>query len=116
MNDLNVVVISGRLTRDPVHRTTPEGEPVAVFRIVQHHGKASEHLYIDAEAAGEKAEVILNYFKKGDPILLRGRLRLGERDGHHGRHIEIDADQISFYSKARRPAEEGGVETAETAP
>lgn len=118
MSDMNVVVMSGRLTRDPVRRSTTEGTTVAAFRIVQHPGRQSEHpVYIDAETVGKTAEVVLDYFKKGDPILVRGRLRLDEQDGRHSRHIEIIADQISFYSKARREnLSMGEAEHAEVSP
>lgn len=115
MSDMNVVVIAGRLTADPERRTTPKGVPVVGIRIASNqYYQGEEHpVFVDVSAFGRTAEVVSEYFKKGDPILVRGSLRLDEwttKDGDRRSKHKIVADQISFFSKnGRRSA--GGANT-----
>lgn len=113
MADMNVVVMSGRLTRDPVRRATAKGTAVATFRIASNQFYKGEEkpVFIDVTAFDKQAEVVASYFRKGDPILVRGMLRLGEwtgKDGQrHSKH-EVWANQVSFFAKRRSGDGEDG--------
>lgn len=117
MADMNVVVMAGRLTRDPVRRATAKGRAVAAFRIASNQFYQGEErpVFIDVTAFDKQAEVVAGYFKKGDPILVRGSLRLDEwtgKDGQRRSKHEIWANQVSFFAK-RRPGDGGDGDGAE---
>ena len=77
----------GNLTRDPEIKYTPKGTAIANFgiainRVFTPEGgeKREEVTFIDLEAWGRTAEVIGEYFKKGKPIYVEGRLKLDSWD------------------------------------
>ncbi len=87
MPNLNKVMIMGNLTRDPEIKYTPKGMAIAVFgvavnRVWTNEGgeKQEEVTFIDIEMFGRKAEVVGEYFKKGKPIYVEGRLKLDQWD------------------------------------
>lgn len=72
----------GNLTRDPEMRYTPSGTAIAKIRLAVNRnwrneaGELQEEVtFIDVDAFGKQAETIGQYFKKGNPIFLEGRLR-----------------------------------------
>ena len=80
---LNRVIITGNITREPELRYTPKGTAVlkigvAINRTWKNEaGEKQEAVtFVDATAWGRTGEVIAEYFKKGDPILIEGRLDL----------------------------------------
>jgi single-strand DNA-binding protein len=83
MPNLNKVMIMGNLTRDPEIKYTPKGMAIAVFGVAVNRvwtneagEKQEEVTFIDIEMFGRKAEVVGEYFKKGKPIYVEGRLKL----------------------------------------
>ena len=84
---MNVFIGKGNLTRDPELRYTPKGTAVAGFAIAINRvwtneaGEKKEEVdFIDCTAWGRTAEVIGQYFRKGRPILVQGRLQLEQWD------------------------------------
>ena len=87
MPNLNKVMLMGNLTRDPEIKFTPKGTAIANFGIAVNRTftpeggeKREEVTFIDLEAWGRTAEVIGEYFKKGRPIYVEGRLKLDQWD------------------------------------
>jgi single-strand DNA-binding protein len=87
MPNLNKVMLMGNLTRDPEIKYTPKGMAIANFgiavnRVWSNEGgeKQEEVTFIDIEMFGRKAEVVGEYFKKGKPIYVEGRLKLDSWD------------------------------------
>lgn len=78
---LNNVTIMGRLVIDPGLKSTPNGTPVLSFTIAcERHfksgeGKGKQTDFIDIVAWKDTAEFISKYFKKGDSIIVVGRLQ-----------------------------------------
>lgn len=82
MANFNKVIIAGNLTRDPEVRYTPRGTAIARLSVALNRsyktetGETREEVsYVDVDAFGRQAEVIAQYFRKGRPILIEGRLR-----------------------------------------
>ena len=82
MANFNKVILAGNLTRDPELRYTPKGTAVARIGLAinrtwkNENGEQKEEVtFVDVDAFGRQAEVIGQYFKKGRPILIEGRLR-----------------------------------------
>jgi single-strand DNA-binding protein len=82
MASFNRVILLGNLTRDPELRYTPKGTAVARLGVAVNRqwksdtGEQKEEVtFVDVDAFGRHAEVIGQYFKKGRPILIEGRLK-----------------------------------------
>ena len=82
MANFNKVILTGNLTRDPELRYTPKGTAVVKIRLAINRnwrtetGEQKEEVtFVDVDAFGKTAETIGQYFKKGRPILVEGRLR-----------------------------------------
>ena len=82
MANFNKVILAGNLTRDPELRYTPKGTAIAKITVAINRswktetGETKEEVtFVDVDAFARQAEVIGQYFKKGRPILIEGRLR-----------------------------------------
>src|SRR5260221_14514402 len=87
MANFNKIILAGNLTRDPELRYTPKGTAIAKFGLAINRtwkndaGETKEEVtFVDIDAFARQAEVIAQYFKKGRPILVEGRLRLDQWD------------------------------------
>src|SRR3712207_8290151 len=80
MVSFNRVVLAGNLTRDPELRFTNDGIPVCSFGLAVNRVRSrnEEVDFFNVSAWRELGETIANYKKKGDPILVEGRLRSEE--------------------------------------
>lgn len=104
---LNVVVLQGRMTRDPELRHTQAGKSVtsfslAVDRDFKSNGKETD--FIDVVAWGQTAEFVCSYLGKGRMIGVTGRLQVREwqdRDGNRRRNAEVQADRVYFLDSKR---------------
>jgi single-strand DNA-binding protein len=82
MANFNKVILAGNLTRDPELRYTPKGTAIARIGLAINRNwttetgeRKEEVTFVDVDAFGKTAETIGQYFKKGRPILMEGRLR-----------------------------------------
>src|SRR5882724_6653794 len=82
MAGYNKVILIGNLTRDPELRYTSQGVAIAKITLAINRtwrneaGETKEEVtFVDVDAFGRTAENIGQYFKKGRPILVEGRLR-----------------------------------------
>jgi len=107
----NRVVLAGNLTRDPELRFTNDGIPVCSFGLAVNRvrSRSEEVDFFDISAWRELGETIANYKKKGDPILLEGRLQFRTweaQDGSKRNKVDVVADNVQFLS-GRNDAEDG---------
>ena len=82
MSDLNNVTLTGRLTADPDMRYTTSGMAVAGFNLAtgrkykDKQGQLQEDTsFIGCTAFGQQAEFLGQYIRKGQAILIQGRLK-----------------------------------------
>lgn len=87
MASFNKVILMGNLTRDPELRYTPKGQALAKVGLAVNRvwrtetGEQREEVtFVDIEAWGQPAETISKYMKKGNPMLIEGRLRMDQWD------------------------------------
>jgi len=117
MASFNKVILVGNLTRDPEVRYTPKGMAIAKLGIAVNRtwkneaGETKEEVtFVDVDAFGRQAEVIAQYFRKGKPILVEGRLRLDQWDdkqtGQKRSKLGVVLEGFSFLDSNR--AEGGG--------
>jgi len=119
---LNVFIGMGNLTRDPQLRYLPSQVPVADFGLAineKYKDKEKTH-FLDVTAFGKTAELINQYFKKGKPILIQGRLDHRTWDdkttGQKRSKVQIIADSFQFVGGDKtdngggnsKPSRDGG--------
>ena len=114
---MNIIAISGRLTRDPELRTTPNGKPVVEFTVaVDRPGVKDQTDFIDCVAWGHTGEFASRYFAKGRMAVVQGRLQLRDwtdRDGNKRRSAEVVVEQMYFGDSKR---DEGGARAGSCQP
>ncbi|HHT9136849.1 MAG: single-stranded DNA-binding protein [Candidatus Brocadiales bacterium] len=127
MASLNKVFLMGNLTRDPELRYTPAGLAVASFGIAINRAwtaKTGEQkkdvCYVDINIFGRSAEVVGEYFSKGNPIFIEGRLQFNQwetKDGQKRSTLRVVADNFQFIGgTAKRPGGEMGSSSKEGKP
>ncbi|MBE7413415.1 MAG: single-stranded DNA-binding protein [Leptospiraceae bacterium] len=89
-NDLNRVVLIGRLTRDPEFKIIGQSSVVnfslANNRIYVSNGeKREETHFFDCEAWGKLADILKQYAKKGKQVAIEGRLKQSTWDTPEGK-------------------------------
>lgn len=103
----NRIILIGNLTKDPELRYTPQGTPVATFRIAvnarykQGDDMKDDTLFIDVVTFGKQAETCSQYLGKGRSVLVEGRLqeRRWESEGQQRSKVEVIAQTVRFLSK-----------------
>lgn len=104
--NINRVVISGNLTRDPELRSIPSsGTSVCSLRIAVNSRRKDESgqwvdkpNYFDVSVFGAQGENCAQYLSKGRPVAVDGRLnwREWEKDGVKRQSVDIIADSVQF--------------------
>ena len=92
--EINRVLVSGRLTRDPDQRYAQDGTAVTSFGLAFHRhyrardGSSAEHTgFVTVMTYQRLAEVCGQYLRKGAAVLVEGRLQMREwtnPQGHQG--------------------------------
>ena len=112
MVSFNRVILAGNLTRDPELRFTNDGIPVCSFGLAVNRvrSRSEEVDFFDISAWRELGETIANYKKKGDPILVEGRLQYRTweaQDGSKRSKVDVVADNVQFLGRPGDPQEAG---------
>lgn len=104
---MNIVVISGNLTKDTEYRSFDNGgistSSIAVSRDYKSKDGEKETDFFIVKAFGKTAEIANNYGKKGEKAIVTGRLETRNYEDKTGvkRYItEIIAQSIEFIRKA----------------
>jgi single-strand DNA-binding protein len=84
MRDTNIFIMSGRLTRDPEMRHTKESKAVCNFSLACNDSKEKVNFF-DCQAWEKTAEIITEHCKKGQKILITGRLNQQRWDDENGK-------------------------------
>jgi single-strand DNA-binding protein len=105
--NINRVVMTGNLTRDPELRSLPSGMSVCSLRIACNTRRKNNSTnewedkpnYFDVTVWGAQGENCARYLAKGRPIALDGRLEWREwetQDGQKRQSVDIIADSVQF--------------------
>ncbi|HDR06902.1 MAG TPA: single-stranded DNA-binding protein [Candidatus Coatesbacteria bacterium] len=131
MAGFNRVILVGNLTRDPELRYTASGQAVASVRIAvtrkfkSREGEQREDTaFVDCTAWTRQAEVLCEYVKKGDPLLVEGRLQYrtweDKETGAKRSKLDVVIENFQFLSRApagqRADADESAVKSDEMEP
>jgi single-strand DNA-binding protein len=106
---LNKVYVLGNLTRDPELKALPNGSKVTQFSLAtnrvwkdQAGAKQEQVEYHNIVVFGRQAETSAEYLKKGQQVLIEGRIQTRSWDGADGKknyRTEIIADSVQFGAK-----------------
>lgn len=116
---MNIIAISGRLTRDPELKTTTSGKEVVEFTVaVDRPGTRDQTDFIDCVAWDKKAEFIAQYFQRGKRIEVSGVLttRSYEKDGKKHKRSEVRCDQVFFGESKKNGTTSDAPAAPEAAP
>ena len=116
--NINRVIITGNLTRDPELRSLPSGMSVCSLRIASNtrrkDGGSGEWVdkpnYFDVTIWGRQGENAAQYLSKGRPVAIDGRLEWREwqdQQGNNRQSVEIVADNVEFLG-GRDDIQNGG--------
>jgi single-strand DNA-binding protein len=107
-NNINVVLLSGNLTRDPELRFLPSGQGVCTFSIAVNRtynseaGEKKESVsFFRVVAWAKLGEICNEYLKKGSAVMVDGRLESRSWEGTDGvkkTTTEVIAAHVHFLS------------------
>jgi single-strand DNA-binding protein len=117
---LNKAVLYGNLTRDPEARSLPNGTPVTSFSLATNrvykdaNGTRQEQVeYHNVVVFGRQAETSAQYLKKGQGVLIEGRIQTRSWDdkttGEKKYRTEIVADSVQFGPKTGVSSEQAPI-------
>jgi len=117
--NINRVILTGNLTRDPEMRATGGGLSVCSLRIAvngsRKDGQTGEWVdepnYFNVTIFGRQGETTGQYLQKGRGVAVDGRLRWREyvdKDGNKREAIEVVADTVQFLSGPDGGGQGGG--------
>jgi len=111
----HTMIIVGRLGKDPEMRYTPNGAAVTSFSVATDRQytdrggqKVKETIWFKIDVWGKQAEPCSQYLKKGQMVLVEGRLRpdaksggpriWNRQDGSPAASYEVVANTVNFLS------------------
>lgn len=108
---MNKVHLIGNLVKDPELRYTGNNKAVASYTIAinNRYGQQQETDYINIITWGNSAEFVKDYFKKGQPIAITGRLKNKNYEDSNGvKHyqIEVVTESIEFVGVKKEQSKE----------
>jgi single-strand DNA-binding protein len=116
--NINRVVITGNLTRDPELRSTSGGTSVCSLRIASNSQRKDETgnwvdkpNYFDVTVWGAQGENCAQYLSKGRPVAVDGRLNWREwqdQQGNKRQSVDIIADSVQFLGSREGGGDNGG--------
>lgn len=118
---MNIVNLYGRLTKEPELRYSQSGMANVFFTIAVDRGMSREKRqeamannqptadFISCKAFGKTAEMLGNYFHKGNRILVEGRIQTGSYDKNGQRVFTTDiiVNRVHFVESAGEGSSQG---------
>ena len=108
MSDRNVVILTGRLTKEPELRTTPTGKQVCSFGIAvnRKRRKGEEETVADFPNCvvwDHQAEYLCQYATKGSLLDILGRLQTRSYDDADGKRVYVTEVLVNDVTVLRSP-------------
>lgn len=121
--NINRVIITGNLTRDPELNTLPSGTSVCDLRVACNgRRKDASGAWVDkpnffnVKVWGAQGENSARYLAKGRPVAIDGRLDWREWEDQSGakrQSVDIIADSVQFLGSREGGSENGFAPTAD---
>ena len=102
MRDINIIAMTGRLTRDPELKYTTSGTAILSFSLAVNYSKkqddrwVEETSFFDCQYFGKAAESVRQYMTKGQMVAIEGELRQErwEKDGQARSRVVINVANL----------------------
>ena len=115
MNDINVVVLIGRLTRDSELKYTKSGMPLSRFSIAVKRSKKQDDQWVDEASFfeidyyGKGAEAVNKYLTKGQQVCVEGELRQDrwEQEGQPRSKVLVVANNVRLLGSPQGSGQGG---------
>lgn len=112
---MNLVVLYGRLTKDPELRYSQNGTASCFTSVAVDRGLSKEKRqeaeaagqptadFIGIKAFGKTAEMLANYFKKGNRVAVEGKIATGsyEKNGERVYTTDVIVNRVHFIESAK---------------
>lgn len=99
----SIVVLEGRLGKDPEIKTTGSGSKYCKFSVAveRSYKNGDERItdWIDCTCWNAACDFLEKWFRKGDPISVTGALEVSkwtDKDGNNRRNMEVHVDRLRF--------------------
>ncbi|MEE9487483.1 MAG: single-stranded DNA-binding protein [Candidatus Bathyanammoxibius sp.] len=112
MASLNKVFLMGNMTRDPELRYMQNGKALVSFGLAVSRSwtspegeKKEDVCFVDISMFGKRAEIISEYFSKGSPIFIEGRLQFRQwetKEGQKRNALRVVADDFQFIGQTKK--------------
>lgn len=102
---MNVIILIGRLVRDPELRYTQDGIAVANFTLAVDGYKKDDTDFIKVVVWRKLAEACTEYLEKGRLVAVKGQLKIRkyeDKDGNNRISPEVVANSIKFLEKSNK--------------
>ncbi len=119
MASLNKVFLMGNMTRDPELRYMQNGKALVSFGLAVSRSwtspegeKKEDVCFVDISMFGKRAEIISEYFSKGSPIFIEGRLQFRQwesKEGQKRNALRVVADDFQFIGQTKKQGGSHGV-------
>jgi len=116
MNDINVFMCVGRLTRKPELKYTPSGKAVAKFGLAVNKSfrkadgeEVKTPLFLNITTWNKVAENVAEYLDKGSKVAIQGSLKSNsweDKEGNKRTSFEIVAFMVQFLDSRTQATEE----------
>ena len=97
---MNIVILTGRMTKDAETKTLSTGSTITSFTLaVERGGKSKETDFIDCKAWGKTGDFVSQYFSKGKPITVVGKIQTRTyeaQDGSKRKVVDVLVDSVEF--------------------
>mgnify|MGYP000473811776 FL=1 len=116
---MNIIILTGRLTRDPELKFGQSGKAYSRFTLaVDRPMQKGEADFINCVAFGKTAELIGEYLRKGRKAGVTGRLQMGkyEVNGEKRTSYDVVVDTIEFLESKNAVDSMGGYEPQDYTP
>ncbi len=112
MPNVNHVVLAGHISKEPALSFLPSQTAVCNFALAINEKytdssgtKKEKVCFVDCSIFGKRAEAFNKYLKKGDPVLVTGKLNYQQwesKDGSkHSKH-EVTVQDFNFLSTGKK--------------
>ena len=109
MPTLNRALLIGNLTRDPEIKYTPRGTAIADIALAINRTrkddvgeKQEDTTFVDVTLWGRMAEIASEYLRKGQPVLIEGRLQLDcwndKQTGQRRSRLRVVANNLQILN------------------
>ena len=111
MASMNRVILAGNITRAPELRFSGQGVPVCGFGLAVNRVRSKDKDavdFFDVSVWREQGEAVASHKRKGDPILVEGRLQYRTweaEDGSKRSKVDVVAESVQSLGNGTGSAE-----------